>query len=270
MPGGSFLVGRIWPGPERASFARLGGFTIRHPRVSDIDKSPRRIAGMFDAIAGRYDLLNTVLSAGLDRRWRQLAIRSLGRNAAGAVLDICTGTADLAIAAAQAGGAQQVTGIDFAVEMLARGHAKISKAGLEPRVRLVRGDAMQLPVADAAADAVTLAFGIRNVQVPERACAELHRVLRPGGRLALLEFGLPVVPAVRPLYLWYFRHILPRIGKAVSGHTAAYSYLPESVATFPWGERFAALLAGAGFDEVTATPLTFGIVYLYTGVKSVR
>ncbi len=112
--------------------------------------------------------------------------------------------------------------------------------GLDARVQLVRGDAMNLPVADASVDAVTIAFGIRNVQHPEVACRELLRVLAPGGRLAILEFGLPVVPAVRPLYLWYFNHVLPRIGRVVSRHDAAYYYLPQSVGSFPWGEAFAA------------------------------
>jgi demethylmenaquinone methyltransferase/2-methoxy-6-polyprenyl-1,4-benzoquinol methylase len=233
-----------------------------------IDKSPTRIAGMFDAIAPRYDLLNGVLSGGLDRYWRRRAIRSLGFTGVETLLDVCTGTGDVAIAAARASrGARRVLGIDFAGAMLTRARAKTRARQLDTRVSVARGDAMHLPVPDNTVDGVTIAFGIRNVAVPEAACAELLRVLRPGGRLAILEFGLPVVPAVRPLYLWYFRHVLPRIGRIVSRHDAAYSYLPASVGAFPWGDAFAEILRAQGFNTVKARPLTFGIVYLYTAEK---
>ncbi len=224
---------------------------------------------MFDAIAGRYDLLNTVLSGGLDRYWRRRALGTLGLTGTERLLDVCTGTADVAIgAASRAKGAGRVVGVDFAGAMLQQGLQKVHASGLDPRVQLVRGDAMRLPVADASVHAVTIAFGIRNVQQTDVACSELLRVLKPGGRLAILEFGLPVVPAVRPLYLWYFNHVLPRIGRVVSRHTAAYSYLPESVGSFPWGDDFGRILSAAGFSQVQARPLTFGIVYLYTGQKA--
>ncbi|MGH9383901.1 MAG: bifunctional demethylmenaquinone methyltransferase/2-methoxy-6-polyprenyl-1,4-benzoquinol methylase UbiE [Vicinamibacterales bacterium] len=235
------------------------------------DKSPARIAGMFDAIAGRYDLLNTVLSAGLDRHWRRQAVATLALTGRETMLDVCTGTADLAIAAARrAGGAGRVVGVDFSGSMLARGLEKVRAKALHDRIQLIRGDAMKLPVATASVDAITVAFGIRNVQHTETACAELLRVLKLGGRLAILEFGLPVAPAVRPLYLWYFRNVLPRIGRVVSKHSAAYSYLPESVGTFPWGADFARLLSGTGFSQVQSRPLTFGIVYLYSARKLLR
>ena len=237
------------------------------PSVLDdgIDKSPRRIAGMFDAIAPRYDLLNTVLSAGLDRYWRRRAIHSLCFTGHETLLDVCTGTGDVALAAARSSrGAQTVIGIDFAGAMLRLALRKAQGEGLGSRVHLVRGDAMNLPIPDGSVDGATIAFGIRNVVEPTAACAELARVLRPSGRLAILEFGLPVVPAIRPLYLWYFRHVLPRIGRTVSRHDAAYSYLPASVGAFPWGEAFAAILRGAGFNNVQSRPLSFGIVYLYT------
>lgn len=234
-----------------------------------VDKSPAHIAGMFDAIAGRYDLLNTVLSGGLDRYWRWRAIRSLQLTGRERLLDVCTGTADVAMAGARAtSGAARVVGVDFSEAMLAHGVVKVRDQALADRVQLVRGDAMGLPVADASVDAATIAFGIRNVQQPEVACRELLRALRPGGRLAILEFGLPVVPAVRPLYLWYFNHVLPRIGRAVSRHTMAYDYLPQSVGSFPWGDAFARMLTTAGFEGVKARPLAFGIVYLYTGRKA--
>ena len=236
--------------------------SVREPGV---DKAPEKISGMFDTIAGRYDLLNTVLSAGLDRYWRRRAINSLQLTGRERLLDVCTGTADVVIGATKRPrGAARAVGVDFSGAMLSHGLEKVTAAALTGRIQLVRGDAMGLPVATASVDAATIAFGIRNVLRADEACKELLRVLRPGGRLAILEFGLPVIPAVRPLYLWYFRQVLPRIGRAVSRHDAAYTYLPASVGTFQFGDDFVKILASAGFSEVQAKPLAFGIVYLYT------
>jgi demethylmenaquinone methyltransferase / 2-methoxy-6-polyprenyl-1,4-benzoquinol methylase len=230
-----------------------------------LSKAPARIAGMFDAIANRYDFLNHLLSAGFDRRWRRRAIRSLALTGRERVLDLCTGTADLAIAARAARpSAAAVVGVDFSSAMLAVGRDKVRSLGLAPSIALVRGDAARLPLAGDRFHAVTMAFGIRNVERPEAACAEMHRVLAPGGRLAVLEFAIPRLPVVRPLYLWYFRHVLPRIGRLISRHHAAYGYLPESVGAFASPTEFVTTLVGAGFGDVQATPLTLGIVYLYT------
>src|SRR5438105_14544943 len=180
------------------------------PRASaSPSKSPDRIAEMFDAIAPRYDLLNRLLSAGIDKRWRAAAIRSLQLTGRETLIDVCAGTADVALASRP--GAARVVGVDFSGAMLALGLQKVRAAGETSRIYLVRGDAMRLPVADRSADAVTVAFGIRNVQKPEIACAEMARALRPGGRLAILEFGVPRIPGIKPLYLWYFTHVLPRI-----------------------------------------------------------
>ena len=235
------------------------------------DKQPARIAGMFDAIAPRYDLLNHVLSAGLDVRWRAKAVRSLALRGGETVLDLCTGTADLAIASVTASpGAAAVVGVDFAGEMLRLGLDKVSRRGLGPRIRLVRGDAMRIPLGDASADAATVAFGIRNVERPEDAYADVFRVLRPGGRFAILEFGVPRLPGIRQGYLFYFRHVLPRIGSIVSGHDSAYAYLPASVGSFPEPERVMASLAATGFSQVKADSLSLGIVYLYSAAKPDR
>lgn len=235
------------------------------------DKRPERIAGMFDAIAPRYDLLNRVLSAGLDVRWRTKAIRSLALRGGETLLDLCTGTADLAIAATGASpAAARVIGVDFSGEMLRRGAVKVAGRGLAPRLPLVQGDAMRIPLADASVDGAMVAFGIRNVQEPDVAFRDVLRVLRPGARFAILEFGLPRLPVVRPLYLFYFRHVLPRIGSLVSGHSSAYTYLPASVGTFPEPAILMSRLAACGFSDVRAVPLTFGVVYLYSAAKPLR
>ena len=219
---------------------------------------------MFDAIAPRYDLLNHLLSAGIDRRWRTRAIRTLQLTGRETLIDVCTGTADIAIAAR---GAARIVGVDFAGAMLGFGLQKVRRAGEDRRISLVRGDALRLPIADASADAVTIGFGIRNVQKVEVGCAEMARVLKRGGRLAILEFGMPRLPGVRALYEWYFNRVLPFIGRRISGHGGAYSYLPASVGSFPPPAEFVTVLRQAGFADVRAVPLTFGIVYLYTAVK---
>jgi len=234
-----------------------------------VSKEPTRIASMFDAIAPRYDTLNHLLSAGLDRRWRRRAIRELRLGPDARVVDVCTGTADLAIEAARSDpvGARRIVGVDFAAGMLARAQPKLRARGLTGQVLLVRGDATRLPVPADSADAVTVGFGIRNVQDPERACRDFHRVLRPGGRLAILEFGFPRIPGITALYRWYFRTVLPRIGRSISRHGDAYSYLPASVEQFASPEAFAHMLKSAGFADVRAVPLSLGIVYLFVASK---
>lgn len=225
---------------------------------------------MFDAIAPRYDLLNRLLSAGFDRRWRARAIRSLRLTGEELLLDMCTGTADIALAARRSavGRARRVVGLDFAPAMLQLAHRKVCAAGENGAIALVRGDALQLPIHDEAVDAVTVAFGVRNVEDAETACREMYRVLRLGGRLAILEFAIPTIPVVRQAYLSYFTHVLPALGRLISRHTTAYSYLPASVTTFPAPDRFARLLRDVGFTAVVVNRLTLGVVYLYCGLKA--
>lgn len=238
------------------------------------DKAPDRIARMFDAIARRYDLLNHLLSLGLDRRWRTIAVRSLALRPGSRVLDLCAGTADLALAVLAEGDGAKGTGasghrvvaIDFAAGMLRVARAKLARRG-ESRIALVRGDATSLPLPDVSVDAAAIGFGIRNVQRPEIAAREIHRALRPGGRLAILEFGTPSLPGLRAAYLFYFRRVLPLIGRAISRHNEAYSYLPASVAAFPSPNAFLSLLRDAGFSDVAVDRLTFGIVYLFVARK---
>ncbi len=236
--------------------------------MTDLNKSPDKIAGMFNAIAGNYDFLNRLLSAGIDQRWRKLAIRSLQLSGRERVLDLCTGTADLAIAALDASpGAARVVGVDFAGEMLRVGLQKSRARELTPRLTLVRGDAANIPAASGSVNAVTVAFGIRNVQDTQQACNEMFRVLAPGGRVAVLEFAIPTTPGVRAAYLFYFNQVLPRIGTLISKHNAAYGYLPASVGAFATPGEFMTILRQSGFGDITAVPLTFGIVYLYTAQR---
>lgn len=229
------------------------------------DKSPRKIAGMFDAIARRYDLLNHLLSGGLDLYWRARAVRELGFTGREVLIDVCTGTCDVMLTALKhrERGPRYAVGLDFADAMLRVGQRKVSDRGLSGVAPLLRGDAMALPIASATADAATIAFGIRNVYDPQMALVDLRRVLRPGGRLAILEFAMPQAPLLKALYGWYFRAILPRIGRMLSKHNDAYTYLPESVGTFYRPDEFSAMLGRAGFSRVRAVPLTFGVVYLY-------
>ncbi len=227
---------------------------------------------MFDAIAGRYDLLNHVLSGGMDTRWRARAVEALQLTGREIVLDLCTGTADLALAAAGSGRARarRVIGVDFAAAMLRLGLSKVRRSGRaapEP-IDLVRADATQLPLKDATIDAVTIGFGIRNVERPEVACREIARVLKPGGTLVILEFALPRTPVVRSFYLWYFKHVLPLIGRVVSRHRSAYTYLPASVEAFPSPEAFVQTLRDCGFAAVRAVPLTLGAVYMFVASKA--
>lgn len=219
---------------------------------------------MFDAIAWRYDLLNHVLSAGLDKRWRARAIDALNLTGRETVLDVCTGTADLALAAVTgARRAKRVVGVDFAGAMLALGREKTGKAPID----LIRGDATQLPLKNGTMDAVTIGFGIRNVEQPGVACREIARVLRVGGTLVILEFSLPDTGVVRSFYLWYFRRVLPLIGRAISRHPSAYTYLPASVEAFPSPEAFVQLLRDSGFSAVRAVPLSMGVVYMFVATR---
>jgi demethylmenaquinone methyltransferase/2-methoxy-6-polyprenyl-1,4-benzoquinol methylase len=233
--------------------------------MTDVSKSPQRIAGMFDAIAGRYDLLNHLLSAGIDRRWRTRAVRSLQLTGRERVLDLCTGTGDLAIAAARARpAAARVLGVDFSGAMLRVGADKLRSAGLDTRVAMVQGDAARIPAGDASVDAVTIGFGIRNVERIDAAAAELHRVLKPAGRLAILEFAVPTVPVFRELYGWYVNRVLPCIGRTLSHNDSAYAYLPASISAFASPDEFVKILRQAGFREICPIRLMLGSVILYT------
>jgi len=221
---------------------------------------------MFDRIAPRYDLLNRLLSAGIDRRWRKRAATTLALKAGGRVLDLCTGTADLLLETLRRDAAATGVGLDLSTEMLRRGAAKLKGAGLAGRAAILSGDAERLPLASSRFDGALIAFGIRNVGSPETALQELHRVLKPGARLVVLEFSNPT-GLLGVLYRLYFRNVLPRIGGFVSGDASAYTYLPASVERFKTPQAFASAMEQAGFSDVQYEPLTGGIAYLHRGDK---
>jgi demethylmenaquinone methyltransferase/2-methoxy-6-polyprenyl-1,4-benzoquinol methylase len=221
---------------------------------------------MFDRIAPRYDLLNRLLSAGTDVRWRRRAVDLLDLDPGAGVLDLCTGTADLLVEALGRDPRSSGLGVDLSHPMLRRGVAKLRRRGLVGRARLVGGDIERLPVARGRFDGALVAFGIRNVEDPRAALAEVLGVLRPGGRLVVLEFALPS-GVLGPVYRLYFRRILPVVGGLVSGDRSAYSYLPASVARFPTPEGFGALMEEAGFASVRWQLLTGGIACLHRGER---
>ena len=220
---------------------------------------------MFDRIAGTYDGLNHVLSLNIDKRWRRRAIRML--KPAEQVLDVAIGTADLTNEILRQGKAQYVTGIDLSRGMMAIGEQKVAKRGYAPQVQFDYGSAQQMPYVDASFDTVTCAYGVRNFANMDEGLSEMYRVLRTGGELMVLEFSYPTNPVIRWGYDLYFTHILPFIGNLFSRDKGAYSYLNRSVKNFPYGEAFCRHLRKAGFSQIKATPLTFGISTIYTAVK---
>lgn len=232
------------------------------PRAAD----PARVRAMFERIAPRYDALNRLLSAGIDRRWRTQAVDALAPRDGACYLDCCAGTLDLACAISARAPRATVVGADFALPMLVRGRKK-ALAAPGPVLPLA-ADALQLPFPDRAFAGATIAFGLRNLCDPAAGLAELARVLAPDGRLVVLEFTTPPQPVIRAVYHAYFHHVLPRIGALVSGDGEAYRYLPDSVAAFPDVRRLAQLCAAAGFARVRWRLLTGGIAALHTANRS--
>jgi demethylmenaquinone methyltransferase/2-methoxy-6-polyprenyl-1,4-benzoquinol methylase len=237
-----------------------------------LDKREDRIRRMFGAIAPRYDLLNHLLSLNVDRYWRWRTTRLAPPPADAPVLDVCTGTGDLALAYDRAaGGRVPVVGADFCLPMLRPARDKAGRRGAAGRVRFVEADAQRLPFPAGTFGLVTVAFGLRNVTDADRGLAEMVRVARPGGRVAVLEFSRPRHWLLGRLYRFYFRRVLPAVGQAVSrSPDDAYSYLPASVMEFPDGEALAERMRGHGLVDVRWHPFTFGIATLYVGTKPGR
>lgn len=227
-----------------------------------VDKSGQAIERMFSAVAPRYDLLNRLLSANLDRHWRRQAAAALTLPTAAPVLDVCAGTGDQALALRKR--TESVLAADFSVSMLERASQKFRRARDRPPVAFA-SDTLQLPLASRTVAAVTVSFGLRNVADLDLALREMYRVLSRNGETAILEFALPRSDLLRGPYLFYFRNILPRIGAWLSPRGSAYTYLPESVMQFPQREEFTRRMEGAGFRDATWKDLTGGIVCLYKG-----
>lgn len=234
---------------------------------ASVDKRGERIRAMFAGVASRYDLLNHLLSLNIDKSWRRRVVKELPPSPGAPVLDVCTGTGDLALLYDRvAGGATPVTGADFCHEMLCLARRKNSDR--RQRVCFVEADAQALPFPTNAFAIVTVAFGLRNVADTSAGLAEMVRVAKPGGKVAVLEFSRPRVQPLKWLYLAYFKHLLPWIGQSISKNTdSAYQYLPASVMAFPDGEEMADLMRLRGLRDVTWKPMTFGVVTLYVGVK---
>jgi len=225
-----------------------------------------KVKGMFNDIAFRYDFLNHFLSAGIDKRWRTKVRKHLAAFHPKEILDVATGTGDLAIELAKLH-PEKITGIDIATGMLDIGKEKISKKNLEKTITLLEGDSENLQFGDKSFDAVTVAFGVRNFENLERGLSEMTRVLKPGGHVVVLEFSKPKRFPFRQVYNAYFRYILPSVGKMISKNEEAYSYLPESVQTFPEDKAFLNKLEKAGLKKTGQLRLTFGIATMYYGIK---
>lgn len=223
---------------------------------------------MFDRVVHRYDLLNRLLSLRRDVAWRNKVAKYLPDRTEQRVLDLATGTGDILLSLFEKSDRiQSAIGIDMAEKMLERSRKKIAARKLDDRVFFIRADAVQIPFSSRSFDAVTIAFGIRNVPNVPRALAEMRRVLKPGGKALILEFSLPPNRFLRRLYLFYLRKILPRLGAVISGDSYAYRYLNETIETFPYGGQFCDMMERVGFVNVEAVPLTFGTATIYQGSR---
>lgn len=226
------------------------------------------IASMFDRISPKYDALNHLLSLNIDKVWRRKTAKVVAKHHPTDILDLATGTADLAIQLAKRNPQAHIIGTDISEKMLEIGMEKIRKKGLENQIELRLGDAATLPFEDNSFNAVTVAFGVRNFENMRQGLSEIHRVLKPSGMAFILEFSMPEKFPIKQLYRLYFSHILPKIGKWVSKDASAYSYLPESVERFPKPLEFLRLLSSSGLTEGTMRHFGHGIATLYSVIKS--
>jgi demethylmenaquinone methyltransferase/2-methoxy-6-polyprenyl-1,4-benzoquinol methylase len=236
------------------------------PYTDSEETKKKQVEQMFDSISGNYDFLNRSLSFGIDVYWRKKLVNQLGGNKPKHMIDIATGTADVALSLLKLK-PESIIGIDISEGMLGVGRKKILKRGAEKTIQLERGDSEKLRFVDNRFDAATVAFGVRNFENLEQGLSEINRVLKPGGKLVILEFSRPKNFPIRQLYDFYFRYFCPWWGKLVSKDASAYRYLYDSVSVFPDGTDFLEIAGRCGFKDLKAERVTFGIVSLYTGVK---
>ena len=236
------------------------------PPITQTPGRKIQVQAMFNDIAGRYDLLNHLLSLGIDKGWRKKLVKLMAQDKPKRILDLATGTGDLAIAAARIK-PENITGTDIAEEMLAIGQEKVNKLGLGHIITLLKADSENLPFADAEFDSAMVAFGVRNYENLPKGLAEMCRVLKPGSRAFILEFSKPQKFPVKQMFGFYSRFILPSVGRLVSKNSTAYTYLPESVAAFPQDDHFIEIMKKAGFSQAEFISLSFGITNLYIGKK---
>ncbi|MEH0157904.1 bifunctional demethylmenaquinone methyltransferase/2-methoxy-6-polyprenyl-1,4-benzoquinol methylase UbiE [Limibacter armeniacum] len=236
------------------------------PYKENKDGKKEQVAQMFNNISSKYDLLNRMLSVGIDILWRKAAIKKLKNEQPKVILDVATGTGDLAIEALSLK-PEKVIGVDISEGMLSYGRKKLQERNLQDKITLHLGDSENLQFEDNTFDAVTVAFGARNFENLEAGLREIQRVLKPGGTLVVLEFSKPEMFPFKQVYNFYFKNILPLIGKMISSDNSAYTYLPESVQEFPYGEKFNQVLRNLGYQSVKCDPQTFGISSIYTAKK---
>lgn len=239
--------------------------TVKPYKDSSLSKK-EQVAEMFDNIAGKYDFLNHFLSMGIDIYWRKRLVKRLKKQAPKDILDVATGTGDLAIAMLKAN-PNKIVGIDISNGMLEVGRNKIKDKGLQDKISLQQADSENLPFEDNSFDAVTVSFGARNFENLEKGLSDMCRVLRPGGKLYILEFSQPTLFPFKQIYQFYFKYILPLVGKLVSKDNAAYTYLPESVGAFPYGEKLNIIIEKCGYSNAKNHPLTMGIASIYIAEK---
>lgn len=237
------------------------------PYADDEADKATQVSRMFDSIAPSYDFMNSAMTMGIHRLWRRKALSMLSRVAHDDILDVATGTGDLAIAMARKLDPLAVTGVDLSAGMVEIGRRKVQELSLADTVSLGIGDCLMLPFTDGSFDVVTCAYGVRNFADLLGGYREMYRVLRPGGMALIIELSTPRGVLTGPLYRLYSRHIIPAMGRVFTGDSRAYRYLPESIAAVPQGEQMTALMREAGFAEAHFEPLTFGACTIYTAVK---
>ncbi|MCM1297211.1 MAG: bifunctional demethylmenaquinone methyltransferase/2-methoxy-6-polyprenyl-1,4-benzoquinol methylase UbiE [Muribaculaceae bacterium] len=238
-----------------------------NPYRDDLRPKTAQVRDMFDSIAPAYDFMNRAMTFGIDKLWRSKAVAMIAKNNPRHILDIATGTADLAIKLANELRPYSVTGIDLSESMIEIGRKKVQQCGLTDIITLIQADSLNMPFADNTFDCVTVAYGVRNFEHLDRGYSEMFRVMKPGATLCVIELSTPDSPVVKPFYRFYTSRIIPAVGRLISKDVRAYSYLPESIAAVPQGNNMLQLMKDAGFSDCNCRSLTFGTCSIYTARK---